>query len=132
MYSIRIIKLATDFESSTYTYLKDNGDVSIDVVTACPLGNGIHQMQRSGVGTVITSSGTVLINQKCCWQCKNCLTVMITSDDPTAWNGKVGYYTERGFYEPVSMYFTYIEVPDGKVLPYHGSKILSGYRFFNR
>lgn len=56
---------------------------------------------------------------------------MVTSDDPTAANGKVGYYKTEAYSEPISKYGAVIFVPNGTVLPYVGTKTMTGFRFFN-
>lgn len=97
------------------------------VYTACSGGNGIHQMYRRGNGWV-ECNGEYVIENKPCWQCKNCYAVMVTSDDPTVWNGIVGYYATKSYNYEISRYGTYITVND---YSYCGSKQLEGYKFYN-
>lgn len=101
-------------------------DISPLVITACPYGNGIHQMQRRGSGSLYCN-GSIIIEYGYCWQCKNCYEVMLTSDDPCSDYGAIGTYGTRACDDPISMYGIDIEVVN---YYYNGSRTMDGYRFF--
>ena len=124
------VLIATSLSFPVSATVRNDTEIMPLTEPACAWGNGIHQMRRRGVGSVFTESGDLLLYHKYCWQCDNCYTVIITSDDPTSDYGSVGYYCHGVAYEPVSMYGTQLYVATGTVLPYESSRHLSGHRFF--
>ena len=55
------------------------GDVQPRINTACPFGNGIHQMASRGAGFVANDATQQYeLYWKPCWQCTNCYLVMVT------------------------------------------------------
>lgn len=100
------------------------------VNTPCSGGNGICQMKSQGWGSAYDyDTGNLLLNMYCCWQCKNCLTAMLTQGDPTL-GQPIGIYVMVSHYEKINTYLSifYIRTTD---LKYTGLTSMEGYRFSN-
>ena len=99
-----------------------------NVYTPCTGGNGICQMYRRGVGVVYnTDTNSIIMEYGCCWQCKNCYTVMVTSGDPGA-GYPIGTYVMMAASAPVSIYYTGCYVTSSEI-HYTNSTSLPGYQF---
>lgn len=96
------------------------------VVTACPSGNGIHQMARRGNGTVFVNGRTELADAPC-WQCKNCYTVIVTQNDPTISGQIIGKYATMSCSYEISAIGAFVYANS---VNYCGSRTMEGYRFY--
>ena len=108
--------------------LTTSGEVTPNVVTACPNGNGIHDMVSRGVGDIYdtTKQQTVLFHGAC-YQCTKCHQVLISKWDPYFTN-EWGMYTEVAGYEPVA-YLTIARVPSTAIKNKTSTTPMPGYKF---
>ena len=106
------------------------GDVQPRINTACPFGNGIHQMASRGAGFVANDATQQYeLYWKPCWQCTNCYLVMVTEGDP-AFGYPIGHYATYSASEPVSTDSTVISIPNANSLYYTSSSRMEGFRFY--
>lgn len=106
------------------------GDVQPRINTACPFGNGIHQMASRGAGFVANDATQQYeLYWKPCWQCTNCYLVMVTEGDP-AFGYPIGHYATYSASEPVSTDATVISIPNANSLYYTSSSRMEGFRFY--
>lgn len=98
------------------------------VYTACTGGNGICQMLSTGFGFIYDiDNHRYIVNSGACWQCKNCLTVLVTEGDPLC-NEAIGKYVFWPCNYNVSLNGTIIDVT-ADMVSYTSSTRLEGIHF---
>lgn len=120
---------ATDPLLSDFSRIGVSSDLAMPCVyTACTGGNGICQMQSSGFGFIYDiNTNQYIVSYGACWQCKNCLTVLVTEGDPLC-NEAIGKYVFWPCYYNVSLNSTTIDVT-ADMVSYTSSTRLEGIHF---
>ena len=112
------------------SYLTGGDDAQPLVNAPCTGGNGICQMKSRGWGSVYNiDTNKWVLNMACCWQCKNCKTVIITQGDPLL-GEVIGTYAMCGSNVSVGIVLTVVRV-NSSMIGYLNSTKMEGYRFMN-
>lgn len=100
------------------------------IYTPCTGGNGICQLYPKGWAYTYDENGNIIESLTKAWQCKNCLTVMITNGDPKAGTIVGDYVIVPYSYDLGNTFMQYVYI-DSSDIRYCGSLHLDGYQFQN-
>ncbi len=129
--SLCILTVFVFSTSSAIAAQPPSTDIEPLVYTPCSGGNGICQLLSSGSGGIYNYTySTLVLNNGCCWQCKNCGNIMVTEGDPLL-GESIGIYATISSIDPAHTLMTVISVPATKI-KYTSSKTIEGYKFLYR